>query len=229
MPDYQQGKIYKITCGDETYYGSTAMTLRERMWLHKSNYKRWKNGTDSKCACFNLFDKYGFDNCPIELVEDYSCETKKELLIREDWYMDNNDCINEKSAYTSKEEQLEQMRQRHQDHKEEENEKSRQWYQDHKEEASEKSRQRHQDHKEELNEKSRQWYQDHKEECNEKGRQWHQDHKEEANEKSRQWYQANKEEISEKKKERFMCECGRLVQKTQTARHRKTERHLANI
>ena len=118
MPDYQQGKIYKITCGDETYYGSTVMTLRERMWGHKSSYKRWKNGKNNdRYACFNLFDKYGFDNCPIELVEDYPCQTKKELLIREDWYMDNNDCINENAAHRTKEEYLEKKRQYRQDHK----------------------------------------------------------------------------------------------------------------
>jgi hypothetical protein len=200
MPDYQQGKIYKITGGDETYYGSTALTLKERMWAHKSNYNRWTNGVvDRKCACFNLFDKYGFDNCPIELVEDYPCETKKELLIREDWYMDNNECINEKSAYTSKEKALEQMRQRHHDHKEEANKKSRQRYLDHKEEALEQRRQ------------------------------YREEHKEEINEKQLQNYQANKEAILEKKKEKIVCECGRTICKSVIARHRKSAFHLANI
>ena len=114
MPDYQQGKIYKITYGDETYYGSTATTLRERMWSHKSNFKKWKKGVGSNCRSFTLFDKYGFENCPIELVENYPCATKKELLIREDWYMDNNECINEISAHSTKEEQIEQKRRWHQ-------------------------------------------------------------------------------------------------------------------
>ena len=58
MPDYQQGKIYKITCEDETYYGSTAATLEKRMYWHKSSYKRWKdNKNNDRYTCFELFDK----------------------------------------------------------------------------------------------------------------------------------------------------------------------------
>jgi hypothetical protein len=119
MPDYQQGKIYKITCGDETYYGSTATTLRERMRLHKKEFKKWKKGVCSNCRSYTLFDKYGFENCPIELVEDYPCETKKELLIREDLYIKNKECINERAAYRTEEEVKEQKWQYHEDHKEE--------------------------------------------------------------------------------------------------------------
>jgi hypothetical protein len=140
MPDFAKGKIYKIEVDGLTYYGSTAATLQERMYWHKSGYKKWKNGTDGKCACYELFDKYGFDNCQINLVENYPCETKKELLIREDWYIKSNECINEKSAYRTKEEVKEQKRQRHQDHKEKNNEYNRQYYQSNKEAISEKAK-----------------------------------------------------------------------------------------
>ena len=155
MPDYQQGKIYKITYGDEAYYGSTAMTLKERMYAHKSNYNRWKDGTGRKCVCYELFDKYGFDNCPIELVEDYSCKTKTDLLMREDWYMDNNECINKNAAYQTKEEYLEQKLQYRQDHRQEAIDKSRQWHQDHKEDHNEQKRQHYQANKEAINEKKK--------------------------------------------------------------------------
>jgi hypothetical protein len=145
MPDYANGKIYKIEVDGLTYYGSTVMTLRERMSKHKNTFKRWKNGEINKCACFDLFDKYGFDNCPIELVEDYPCETKKDLLIREDCYIKNMECINENAAHTTREEALEQKRQYHQDHKEKFNEKRRQHHQDHqanKEAISEKRKEK---------------------------------------------------------------------------------------
>ena len=143
MPDFANGKIYKITCGDETYYGSTAVTLKKRMWGHKGNYKRWKNNKNNdRYACYELFDKYGFDNCEIKLVEEYPCATKKELLIREDWYIKTMDGINEAAAYRTKEEILEYHRQYRQDHKEEINEKQRQYRQDHKKAISEKKRER---------------------------------------------------------------------------------------
>ena len=155
MPDFQQGKIYKITHGDETYYGSTALTLRERMWAHKSKYKGWKKGVGSNCRSYTLFDKYGFENCPIELVEDYPCETKKELIIREDWYIKNMACINEISAYTSKEEIIKKKRQRYLDHKEEISEQRRQHYQANKEDCNEKCRQYNQANKEAISEKKK--------------------------------------------------------------------------
>ena len=199
MPDFANGKIYKITHGDETYYGSTALTLKKRMSLHKSSFKKWKDGTANNCKSFTLFDKYGFDNCPIELVEAYPCETKKDLIIREDWYIKTMDCINKNAAYTSKEEVKEQKRQHHLDHKEEHNEQSRQWYQDNKEEAKEQKRQ------------------------------WYQDHREEALDNRHQHYQANKEVINEKRKEKIVCECGRTVCKDGIADHRKSLIHLANI
>jgi hypothetical protein len=142
MPDYQQGKIYKITYGDEVYYGSTALTLKKRMSYHKKEFKRWKNGTGSNCRSYTLFDKYGFENCPIELVEDYPCETKKELLIREDWYLKNMACINKNSAHRTEEEFREQKRQRYLDHIEEILEKTRQHYQANKEVILEKKKER---------------------------------------------------------------------------------------
>ena len=142
MPDFQQGKIYKITHGDETYYGSTTLSLRERMTIHKSSYKRWKNGVGNKCRSFTLFDKYGFENCPIKLVEDYSCQTKKELDIREDWYIKNMECINENAAHRTKEEYLEQKRQYRQDHKEKISEYHIQHYQANKEVILEKQKEK---------------------------------------------------------------------------------------
>ena len=148
MPDYSKGLIYKISVDGQTYYGSTVQSLKRRMWHHKSHYKRWKNGEGWNCASFKLFDEYGFENCPIELVELYPCASKVELLIREDWYMDNNECINEKRAHTS-EEQF--------------NEWKAEYHQAHKEERKEYDRQRHIAHKEEHNEMSRQWNEAHKE------------------------------------------------------------------
>jgi len=151
MPNFANGKIYKITGGDETYYGSTAQTLEQRIQKHKGSYKRWKNKTGSNCMSFTIFDKYGFDNCPIELVEAYPCETKKELLIREDWYIKTMECINKNSAYSSREENLEKRRQYHQDNKEEIKEKKRQYRQDHKEEI----KQYRQDNKKAISEKNK--------------------------------------------------------------------------
>ena len=94
--DYSKGKIYKITdIGyNECYYGSTIQPLSKRIGKHRSDYKRYKDGKCNNVTSFILFDKYGVENCKIELVEDCDCKTKEELHKREGFYIRNNECVN---------------------------------------------------------------------------------------------------------------------------------------
>jgi hypothetical protein len=41
MPDYSQGKIYKIVGNGLTYYGSTCQSLSKRFQEHKTDYKQY--------------------------------------------------------------------------------------------------------------------------------------------------------------------------------------------
>jgi predicted GIY-YIG superfamily endonuclease len=80
---YNGGKIYKITNpNSEKYYiGSTTKTLNKRFSLHKSYYKMFKeNKHNNKLTVFDLFD---LGECSISLLENFPCNTKKELLERE--------------------------------------------------------------------------------------------------------------------------------------------------
>lgn len=98
---YQRAKIYKITdlAYTECYYGSTCQTLSKRMGEHRSYYKIYKQDKrDFFYTSFILFDKYGLENCKIELVEDYECKTKEELRQREGWWIKNNPCVNKTIA-----------------------------------------------------------------------------------------------------------------------------------
>ncbi len=88
MPDYQKSKIYKLVGYGKTYYGSTTQPLCERKSQHKQNFLKNKNGTCSK----ELF-KLGSD-IDIVLVETYPCNNKEELHQRERYYIENNECIN---------------------------------------------------------------------------------------------------------------------------------------
>jgi len=97
--DYANGRIYKIEpiCEhdeNEVYYGSTCQLLCKRMDGHRRDYKCWKNGNRDKTSSYDLFEKYGIENCKIYLVELYPCDTKEELLAREGYYIKNNKCIN---------------------------------------------------------------------------------------------------------------------------------------
>ena len=92
MPDYKEGKIYKIKCNEtgEQYFGSTTYSLQARLNGHKSNSKS-KTKRKGQCVSRQIIIRGNFQ---IELVENYSCETKQELHKRERFYIDNNECIN---------------------------------------------------------------------------------------------------------------------------------------
>ena len=44
--------------------------------------------------CFELFEKYGVENCKIYLVELYPCKSREELEAREGYYIRNYNCVN---------------------------------------------------------------------------------------------------------------------------------------
>ena len=101
--DYANGRIYKIEpiCDheeNEVYFGSTCQILCKRMDIHRSGYKRWKDGKGHKINSYELFEKYDVVNCIIHLVELYPCETKEQLLSREGHYIKNNQCVNRNVA-----------------------------------------------------------------------------------------------------------------------------------
>ena len=103
MPDYKLGKIYmvypKVDNADEgdVYYGSTTVTLARRMAKHR---------TTKKCSSKLLFDKYGIENCFIELVEEYPCEIREQLNKKEGEYIRANKCVNKEVAGRTRKEWL---------------------------------------------------------------------------------------------------------------------------
>jgi hypothetical protein len=144
---YQRSKIYKITdlAYTECYYGSTIQPLSKRMGEHRSYYKIYKQDKYHFVSSFILFDKYGLENCKIELVEDYECKTKEELHQREGWWIKNNPCVNKTIAGRTKKEY-------HQDNKENIKEYKREYHQDNKDKINEHKREYHQDNKDKINE-----------------------------------------------------------------------------
>ena len=91
---YQNVKIYKITntINDDIYIGSTIRDLKKRMIEHISKYKKRINNRYN--AVFTMFDICGFENCNIELIKDYPCNSKNELEVEEGKNIRSNNCIN---------------------------------------------------------------------------------------------------------------------------------------
>lgn len=101
---YQNGKIYKIVdCGyNKCYIGSTCNTLAKRISWHRSDYQKYKNGKSKSAKAFDIFDEYGVNNCKIELIERYPCASKDELLKREGYHIQSNECVNRMVAGRSR-------------------------------------------------------------------------------------------------------------------------------
>jgi hypothetical protein len=149
--NYKNGKIYKIEpiCehdeGD-VYIGSTTKQyLSQRMTAHRIDYKQVKNGNiKKKVMSFDLFEKYGIDNCDIILLESVEAKSKDELHIREAHYIRTIKCINryipnrtQQEYYKdNKEKILDQTKQYRDDHKEQ----MKQYYQDNKEKIDQQRR-----------------------------------------------------------------------------------------
>ena len=92
--DYSQGKIYKWYSKliDKSNYGSTADTLDCRERNTRYACKSYFNGTrKDACASFEIVSQ---PDAKMTLVEDFPCNSRKELERREGWYQLNNDCNN---------------------------------------------------------------------------------------------------------------------------------------
>ena len=99
-PKYENSKIYKITdLNDEMMYiGSTIQPLEKRLSMHKSHYRRYLKTQRNKLSSFEIFERYGLENCKIELIEEYPCESRRELSDREGEHIKENDCVNKNVA-----------------------------------------------------------------------------------------------------------------------------------
>jgi len=154
---YQRGKIYKIVCDtlNLTYYGSTIEpTVAKRLTKHISNYKDYiKNG---KWGCMTSFKLFENNNYNIFLVENFPCNSRDELLARERFYIENNECVNKVIPCRT-------VKERYEANKESIKEKKKEWYEANKESIDEKSKEWRETNKEHLKQKNKEWYEANKE------------------------------------------------------------------
>lgn len=123
--DYSKGKIYRIEpiCDhdeNEIYIGSTTKEyLSQRMSKHKTDYNYWKKGNSkTRISSYNLFDKYGFENCRISLIENVNAKSKDELLARETYYIKTLPCLNKYVSYSTPEDKKINQKARYEKNKE---------------------------------------------------------------------------------------------------------------
>jgi hypothetical protein len=140
MTTYKNGKIYCLRSHqtDDVYIGSTIQSLAQRKAGHVSMYRKWV--IDSKHP-LSSFDIVKYDDCYIELVEDFSCARKEQLLMREGEIMRiTPNCIN---RYIAGGLTLEE-------NKEKREENSKKYYEQNKETIGERKKQHYEQNKDIL-------------------------------------------------------------------------------
>lgn len=189
---YQKGKIYKIV-NDElnlTYYGSTIEpTVAKRLTKHIYHYKHYMDGKGCYITSFKLFEN---NNYKAFLVENYPCNSKDELLSRERFYIENNECVNKfiptrtgKEYREAKKEHIKQQK--------------KEYYEDNKEHIKEQGKEYREANKEYIKEKSKEYYGANKEHIKE----YRETNKEHKNEYMKEYYEANREHRKKYEKERY--------------------------
>jgi len=87
---YKEGKIYKLIGSgtEKIYIGSTCGELDQRLCHHNYSFKNPKQNKTSAC------ELYQYQPVSIVLIESYSCETKRDLELREQFWIKELECIN---------------------------------------------------------------------------------------------------------------------------------------
>ena len=82
--DYKNGKIYCIrnTVDDDIYVGSTTQPLSKRMVGHRSESERRKH-----YILYQKMNDIGVEHFYIELIQEFPCENKEQLMAKEGEYI----------------------------------------------------------------------------------------------------------------------------------------------
>ena len=206
MINYNKGKIYKIEpiCehdDHEIYIGLTTKDkLCQRMATHRNDYKKWLKGKASKLTSYDLFNKYGLENCRIVLIESVNASTKDELLARESYYIKELPCVNKCISHKS-EEEIKNSR--------------KDYYQKNKEIKLKRDKKRYENNKEQILVKNKLYYEE---------------NKETILQRNRDAYHKNKSLNLEKRKNQISCcDYGSEFRSDTKARHEGTEKHKQYI
>jgi len=91
--NYQNGRIYQILnhINDDIYVGSTTQSLSKRFSWHKGDSTKEKK---QNYKLYRAMKEIGSENFYIELIENYPCNTKEELIAREQYYIRERGTLN---------------------------------------------------------------------------------------------------------------------------------------
>ena len=197
MPNYQNGKIYKIIGTNNEgieliYIGSTTQLLSQRLGEHRRDAIRANYSSKQLIECINH---------QILFIENYSCNLKKELVLRERYYYDLLECVNK----------IKPMR-----FEEEIKEKSHQDYIKNKDKIQEQNKQYQINNRQKIKEQRKQYRIDNIEKFKSKDKQYWIDNKDKIKERQQVYFKQyridNAEKLKEKNKQDYIKRKLRLAQ-----------------
>ena len=201
MPDYQQGKIYRLVSNktEDVYYGATTRALTHRKNQHK------KSSND--CSSKKLFENDAI--VTIVLVEAFPCNNKNELKARELFHITNNACINTNKPFISelnhgvewhkkyREANKEHIKAYHEAYNEAHKEHKKAYNEAYNEAHKEQQKEYREANREALSEQKKEWYESNKETILEHQKAYREANKEAISEYKKAYNEANKEAIAE--------------------------------
>jgi hypothetical protein len=209
MVNYQNGKVYKIINENNEiiYIGSTAEKyLSSRYAKHKLKSPNHK----------------------IILIQNYPCNSKEELCMREQEVIEeHSNLLNKVKAYQTKEDRKkyknEKVKVYYHKNKDTINKKRKNYHKNYRENNKEKNKEYREKNKEKLKEQKKEYYQNNKPRINEK----HKEYRETNKEYHKEYYENNKTELNQKAKIKVKCEfCKCEVNKSNLKTHQKTQKCL---
>ena len=193
MVNYGNGKVYKIINENNeiVYIGSTAQKLCKRYSTHE----------------------YKSPNHKIILIENYPCNSKEELCMREQQIIEqHNNLLNQIRAYQTKEQRKEQKK-----------EKDKLYRENNKDIIKQKQKEYRENNKDILNQNKKEYYENNKDIINQKNKEYYENNKDIINQKKKEYYENNKHIINQKVK----CEyCNCELNKSSLKTHQKSRKCL---
>jgi len=208
MPLFENSVIYKIVHKDDQdneiiYIGSTT-NFRGRKCEHK-NYCNSENNKKYNMPLYQYIrENGGWYEWEMIAIETYPCESKRDLEIRERYWIETFKSKLNKYIPTRN---------------------IKEWKEENKEVISEKNKKYRDENKEKIAKKMKEYYETNKEQIKIYEKKYREANKEKEKERSKKYYEDNKDKILEKQKKIVTCECGCEVTKGNLSIHIKTDKH----
>lgn len=239
---YNAGKIYKIICTDGHFYiGSTINALNFRF----NNHKRAARQKDATQPLYLYVNTIGWDNVKIELIENYSCKSKAELVAKEDEYIQKAKkdplCLNFKRAHIPTEERAEYVKTYVAENKDKIVTYKKKYRKENAEAIADYNKKYVAEHPEEVKEAKKDLYERTKDSILAVNRLYVETHKEAVNEYKKKWAKEKYAKLAPAKKAArdaktaariardkmiITCECGGTYEKCRRGRHIESKKHL---